>query len=53
LKFVGVTFDYKKKELGEKEVNQALTDGYQVLETIKTESGVVIVMGMYRDEKND
>lgn len=53
MKFVGVTFDYKTKNLGEKEVNQALTDGYQVLETIKTESGVVIVMGMFRGENND
>ena len=53
LKFVGVTFDYKKKDVGEKQVNDALADGYRVIETIKTESGIVLVMGLYRGENHD
>ena len=49
LKFVGVEFDYDKVNLGEKKVNIALENGFEIIKTINTESGLVIVMGLYKN----
>ena len=49
LKFIGVEFDYDKVNLGEKKVNDALGKGFEIVRTISTESGLVIVMGLYQN----
>ncbi len=49
LKFIGVEFDYDKVNLGEKKVNDALGKGFEIVRTINTESGLVIVMGLYQN----
>ena len=50
LKFIGVEFDYDKVNLGEKKVNDALGKGFEIIKTISTESGLVVVMGLYKSE---
>ncbi len=47
VKFVPIEFDYGKYEIGESRVNQALEHGYSVVDSFKTESGLVMVMGLY------
>ena len=48
IKFIPIEFDYKNYKTGESKVNQALESGYAVIDNFKTESGVVMVMGLYR-----
>jgi len=47
IKFVPIEFDYENYKIGESNVNQALGNGYAVIDSFKTESGVVMVMGLY------
>ena len=48
VKYIAVEFDYKQYKDGEKEVNDAIADGYEVVDNYKTESGIVVVLGLYR-----
>ena len=48
MKFIGVEFDYEKVKVGEKKVNDALGKGFEIIKTINRESGLVVVMGLYR-----
>ena len=48
VKYVAVEFDYKQYKDGEKEVNDAIANGYEVVDNYKTESGIVVVLGLYR-----
>ena len=48
IKFVPVEFNYDNFKSGENEVNDTLGRGYVVIDSYKTESGLVIVMGLYR-----
>ena len=48
IRFVPVEFNYDKFKSGENEVNDTLAQGYVVIDNYKTESGLVIVMGLYR-----
>ena len=48
IKFVPIEFDYENYKAGESQVNDALGHGYVVIDNFKTESGVVMVMGLYR-----
>ena len=48
IKFVPVEFNYDNFKSGENEVNDTLAKGYVVIDNYKTESGLVIVMGLYR-----
>ena len=48
VKYIAVEFDYKQYKNGEKEVNDAISHGYEVIENYKTESGIVVVLGLYR-----
>ena len=52
IKIVPIEFTYQKYEKGEKQVNQALQDGYHYIDDFKTESGVVMVMGFYSTSNN-
>jgi CRISPR/Cas system-associated endonuclease Cas1 len=48
VKYVAVEFAYKRFKNGEDAVNDAINHGYEVMETYKTESGIVVVLGRYR-----
>ena len=48
VKYVAVEFAYDHFKSGEDAVNDAIGNGYQVMETYKTESGIVVVLGLYR-----
>ena len=52
IKYVPVEFQYEQFHEGESKINRALGLGYVVLDNFRTDSGVVVVMGMYGD-KND
>ena len=49
IKFVPIEFDYENYKAGESQVNDALGHGYVVIDNFKTESGLVMVMGLYRN----
>ena len=53
IEFIPIEFDYKNYKTGERQVNQALERGYAVIDNFKTESGVVMVMGLYRSRHNE
>ena len=48
VKYVAVEFAYKRFKNGEDAVNDAINHAYEVMETYKTESGIVVVLGRYR-----
>jgi len=48
IRFVPVEFNYDSYKNGENAVNDTLGRGYVVIESYKTESGLVMVMGLYR-----
>ena len=48
IRFVPVEFNYDKFTSGENEVNDILARGYVMIDSYKTESGLVMVMGLYR-----
>jgi len=48
VKYVAVEFAYDHFKNDENAVNDAIGNGYQVMETYKTESGIVVVLGLYR-----
>ena len=48
VKYVAVEFAYDHFKNGDDAVNDAIGHGYQVMETYKTESGIVVVLGLYR-----
>jgi len=51
MKFVGVVFDPEKYKAGEAEINEALSDGFEVLRDFETGGGIVIALGKW--EKKD
>ena len=53
MKFVGVVFDPQKYKAGEAEINEALSDGFEVLRDFETGGGIVIALGKWerKDEK--
>ena len=46
--YIAVEFAYDKYKDGQNEVNAAIRHGYEVIENYKTESGIVVVLGLYR-----
>ena len=48
VKYIAVEFAYDKFKKGQNEVNNAIAHGYEVIENYKTESGIVVVLGLYR-----
>ena len=48
IRFVPVEFNYDNFKSGENEVNDTLAQGYVVIDNYKTETGLVMVMGLYR-----
>ena len=53
MKFVGVVFDPEKYKAGEAEINDALSDGFEVIRDFQTGGGIVMALGKWerKDEK--
>jgi len=53
MKFVGVVFDPEKYKAGEAEINEALSDGFEVIRDFETGGGIVMALGKWerKDEK--
>ena len=53
MKFVGVAFDPQKYKVGEAEINDALSDGFEVIRDFETAGGIVMALGKWerKDEK--
>ena len=50
MKFVGVAFDPEKYKAGEAEINEALSDGFEVLRDFETGGGIVIALGKWENK---
>ena len=50
IKFVGVVFDPEKYKSGEAEINEALSNGFEVLRDFETGGGIVIALGKWEKE---
>ena len=50
MKFVGVVFDPQKYKVGEAEINDALSDGFEVLRDFETGGGIVIALGKWENK---
>jgi len=50
MKFVGVIFDPEKYKAGEAEINDALSDGFEVLRDFETGGGIVIALGKWENK---
>jgi len=50
MKFVGVIFDPEKFKSGEAEINDALSDGFEVLRDFETGGGIVIALGKWENK---
>ena len=53
MKFVGVIFDPEKFKTGEAQINQALADGFEVIQDFQTGGGIVMALAKWEkiDEK--
>ena len=47
MKFVGVAFDPEKYKAGEAEINEALSDGFEVIRDFETGGGIVMALGKW------
>ena len=50
MKFVGVVFDPEKYKAGEEEINEALSDGFEVIQDFQTGGGIVIALGKWENK---
>ena len=50
MKFVGVAFDPEKYKAGETEINNALSDGFEVIRDFQTGGGIVMALGKWEKE---
>ena len=50
MKFVGVVFDPEKYKSGEAEINEALSEGFEVLRDFETGGGIVIALGKWENK---
>ena len=50
MKFVGVVFDPQKYKVGEAEINDALSDGFEVIRDFETGGGIVMALGKWEKE---
>ena len=50
IKFVGVAFDPQKYKAGETEINNALSDGFEVIHDYQTGGGIVMALGKWERE---
>ena len=52
MKFVGVAFDPEKYKTGEAEINEALSDGFEVIRDFETGGGIVLALGKYEKRED-
>ena len=52
MKFVGVVFDPEKFKSGEAEINDALSDGFEVIRDFETGGGIVLALGKYEKRED-
>ena len=52
MKFVGVAFDPEKYKTGEAEINDALSDGFEVIRDFETGGGIVLALGKYEKRED-
>ena len=52
MKFVGVIFDPEKYKAGEAEINDALSDGFEILRDFETGGGIVMALGKWKKRKD-
>ena len=50
IKFVGVAFDPQKYKAGETEINDALSEGFEVIRDFETGGGIVMTLGKWEKE---
>ena len=50
MKFVGVEFDPEKYKAGEAEINDALSDGFEIMRDFQTGGGIVMALGKWEIE---
>ena len=50
MKFVGVAFDPQKYKAGEAEINDALSNGFEVIRDFQTGGGIVMALGKWEKE---
>ena len=50
MKFVGVAFDPEKYKAGEAEINEALSDGFQIIQDFQTGGGIVFALGKWKNK---
>ena len=48
--FVGVVFDPEKYKAGEEEINEALSDGFEVIQDFQTGGGIVFALGKWENK---
>ena len=51
MKFVGVIFDPEKYKTGEAEINDALSDGFEVIRDFETGGGIVMTLGKWKKRR--
>ena len=52
MKFVGVVFDPEKYKAGEEKINEALSDGFQIIQDFQTGGGIVFALGKWENKGN-
>ena len=52
IKFVGVAFDPEKYKVGEAEINEALSEGFEVIRDFETGGGIVLALGKYEKRED-
>jgi len=52
MKFVGVVFDPEKYKAGETEINEALSEGFEVIRDFETGGGIVMALGKWEKGKD-
>ena len=50
MKFVGVIFDPEKFKTGEAQINDALADGFEVIQDFQTGGGIVFALGKWENK---
>ena len=50
IKFVGVVFDPEKYKAGEAEINDALSEGFEVIRDFETGGGIVMALGKWENK---
>ena len=50
MKFVGVVFDPEKYKVGEAEINDALSNGFEVIRDFETGGGIVMALGKWENK---